>query len=143
VIEIADGIFAGEDELFFRASRSGGPGGQNVNKVNTRVTLFFDVANCRGLSQVQKRRILSRLQSRADKNGVLRVVSQKFRTQKANRGAAIERLQELLRKALSKPRVRRRTTVPHSAVERRLEQKRHRSLLKRQRAKRLAGDLMD
>ena len=100
MLEITKDIFIDEDRLVFRTSRSGGPGGQNVNKVNTRVTLFFDVPGCEGLSDTQKHRILSRLSTRADKDGVIRVVSQKFRTQNANRRAAVERLQKFLKEAL-------------------------------------------
>ena len=144
MIVITDDIFICEDELIFKASRSGGPGGQNVNKVNTRITLFFDVANCESFSDVQKRRILSRLSTRADKNGLIRVASQRFRTQKANRRAAVERLQQLLAEALKTRPVRKKTRVPYAAKKRRLEEKRRRSLLKRQRAKRnLAEDLAD
>ena len=136
MIEIADDIYISEDDLVFRSSRSGGPGGQNINKVNTRVTLFFDVASCESFSDLQKQRILARLTTRADKNGVIRVVSQKFRTQKANRRAAIERLQQLLTEALKIRGVRKKIKVPEQARQRRLEQKRRRSLLKQQRAKR-------
>jgi ribosome-associated protein len=136
MIEIANDIFIREDELVFKASRSGGPGGQNINKVNTRVTLFFDVANCDSFSDVQKQRILARLATRADKNGVMRVVSQKFRTQKANRKAAVERLGELLREALKIRPVRKKTKIPYTVKQRRLEEKRRRSLLKQQRTKR-------
>ena len=144
MVKITDKISIRNDELIFKASRSAGPGGQNVNKVNTRITLFFDVANCASFSDVQKRRILSRLATRADKNGLLRVVSQRFRTQNANRRAAVERLQQLLADALkTKPR-RKKTKVPYAAKQRRLELKRRRSMLKRQRAKRnMAGDFGD
>ncbi len=134
MIQIVDDISIPEDELVFKASRSGGPGGQNVNKVNTRITLFFDVAGCDVLSDIHKRRILTRLSTRADKNGVIRVVSQKFRTQKANRRAVVERLQELLREALKTKPVRKKTRVPERARLRRLEEKKRRSMLKRQRA---------
>ena len=134
MIEITDGVFISEDEFVFKASRSGGPGGQNVNKVNTRITLFFDVAGCAGLSYIQKRRILARLSTRADKNGIIRVVSQKYRTQKANRRPAVERLQELLREAVKTKPVRKKTRVPERARLRRLEEKKRRSMLKRQRA---------
>jgi ribosome-associated protein len=144
MIDIADDIFINEDELVFKVSRSGGPGGQNINKVNTRVTLFFDVANCGSLSGWQKQRILTRLASRADKEGVLRVVSQKFRTQGANRRAAVERLQQLLTDALKNRLIRKKSKVPYAAKRRRLEEKRRRSLLKRQRsAKKLTGDFTD
>ncbi len=144
MIEIKGNIFIREDGLIFKASRSGGPGGQNVNKVNTRITLFFDVSNCESFSDVQKRRILSRLSTRADKNGLIRVASQRFRTQKANRRAAVERLQQLLAEALKTRPVRKKTKVPYAVKQRRLEEKRRRSLLKRQRAKRnLAEDFAD
>jgi len=144
MIEIIDDTFICEDELIFKASRSGGPGGQNVNKVSTRVTLLLDVPSCDSFNDVQKRRILKRLATRADKNGVLRVVSQKFRTQKANRKAALERLCQLLRDALRTRPARKKTSVPQWAYRRRLEEKRRRSLLKQQRAKRnLAEDLGD
>ena len=144
MIEITNNIFIREDELIFKASRSSGPGGQNVNKVNTRITLFFDVANCESISDVQKRRILTRLSTRADKNGLLRVVSQRFRTQKANRRAALERLQRLLAEALKSQPVRKKTKIPYAARQRRLEEKRKRSLLKQQRAKKkLTEDFTD
>jgi len=144
MIEVTGDIFINADELAFKVSRSGGPGGQNVNKVNTRVTLFFDVANCGSLSDWQKQRILTRLATRADKNGVLRVVSQKFRTQRANRNAAVERLQELLAGALKTRPIRKKSKVSYSAKQRRLEEKKRRSLLKRQRSTRnLTGDFAD
>lgn len=135
MIEITDKISVSEDGLEFRSSRSSGPGGQNVNKVNTRVTLFFDVAHCESLSRAQKRRILKKLATRVDKRGVLRVVAQKHRSQKANREVAIERLRELLAGALKKKPPRKKTKVPRWADEKRLRDKKQRGLLKRQRAK--------
>jgi ribosome-associated protein len=135
MIEITDDIFISENELIFKASRSGGPGGQNVNKVNTRITLFFNVANCVSFSDVQKNRILSRLSTRTDKDGVIKVVSQKFRTQKANRRAAVERLQKLITDALKTRPTRKKTKIPYTEKQRRLEEKKRRSLLKKQRAK--------
>lgn len=125
-----------QEELVFKSSRSSGPGGQNVNKVNTRVTVLFDVANTSILSDAAKKRVLERLATRASKDGVIRVVSQRHRTQKANRTAASERLRQLVAEALQTEPVRRKTKVPRGAIERRLEEKRRRSILKQQRAKR-------
>ncbi|UCC22596.1 MAG: aminoacyl-tRNA hydrolase, partial [Planctomycetota bacterium] len=106
----------------------------------TRVTVLFDVARCRRYSDEQKRRILKRLATRADKNGVVRVVCQRYRTQKANREGAVERLGELVGEALKKRRVRRKTKVPAYAREKRLAEKKRRSRLKKQRADRDFGD---
>jgi ribosome-associated protein len=135
VLKIRNDIEIDEKQLVFKVSRSGGPGGQNVNKVNTRVTAYFDVNNCTSLSNTQKRRILSRLKTRADKAGVIRVVSQKHRTQKANKDTAVERLLHLLEQALGTRRKRKKTKVPLYAVERRLKEKKRRSQLKHQRSK--------
>ena len=85
---------------------------------------------------IQKKRILKRLATRANKDGVIRVVSQKYRTQRANRKLVIERLQELLTEALKKKAVRKKTKVPYRLKQQRLEEKKRRSLLKQQRAKR-------
>ena len=134
MIEIRDDILISENELVFKFSRSSGPGGQNVNKVNTRVTLLFDLANSTNLSDVQKKRILKQLAGRAGKDGVIRVVSQRHRTQKANRRAVVERLQELLSLAMETKPIRKKTKVPGSAKRRRLEEKKRRSILKQQRS---------
>jgi len=135
MMKIGRGIFINEERFEFRFSRSSGPGGQNVNKVNTRVTLFFDVAGCEELSSFQKKRILERLSSRANKDGVVRVVSQKYRSQNQNKEAAVDRLRELLGNALKRKKVRRRTKVPLAAKRKRLENKRQRAELKKQRIK--------
>jgi len=140
MIEIGKGKNISEKELVFKASRSSGPGGQNINKVNTRITLFFDVKSSDNLSDSDKRRILKRLATRADKNGVIRIASQKYRTQKANRNAAVDKLQKLLADALTKRKTRKKTIVPYSAREKRLEEKKKRGLLKKQRAKRKWGN---
>ena len=130
MIKINEKTVIPEDELIYKASRSSGPGGQNVNKVNTRVTVLFDVADTDSLSGEQKQRILSHLATRASKDGVLRVVSQKHRTQKANRMAAVERLVELLKEALEVNPVRKKTKVSYREKQRRLEGKKRRSLVK-------------
>jgi len=137
MIEIGEGIFVSEDEFEWRFSRSGGPGGQNVNKVSTRVTLFFDVAGCSALNEAQKRRILTKLRTRADKNGRLRVVSQKHRTQAANRNAAMEKLTGLIRESLIRQKPRKKTRIPYASKQKRLAEKKRRSELKKYRGKQI------
>lgn len=114
-----------------RFARSGGPGGQNVNKLNTRVTLLFDFQLCDHLSEAQKRRVRQRLATRLARDGRLRVVSQQTRTQAANRSAAEQRLVELLREALKVRKVRRPTRPTPASREQRLAEKRRRGELKR------------
>ena len=130
MIKINERTVIPADELIYKASRSSGPGGQNVNKVNTRVTVLFDVVNTDYLSGEQKQLILSYLATRTSKEGVLRVVSQKHRTQKSNREAAVKRLEELLKEALDVKPVRKKTKVPYQKKQRRLEEKKRRSILK-------------
>lgn len=123
MLEIMPGVEIGEDELSFEVSRSGGPGGQNVNKVETRVAVLFDMEKTPHLSPEQKQRLREQLRTRINREGVLRVVSQKHRTQGANREAAVERLCELLRQALA-PETPRLPTRPTSASHaRRLHEK--------------------
>lgn len=116
-----------------RFDRSAGPGGQNVNKLNTRATLLFDFNDCTLLTGDQRVRIRVRLASRLAKDGRLRVVSQRHRTQSANRAAAEERLVELLAEALFVPRRRRPTRPTAASRQRRLTAKRQRGETKRQR----------
>jgi ribosome-associated protein len=139
-IDAAEGVPIPEGELVFKASRSSGPGGQNVNKLNTRVTVLLDVAGSPSLSEQQKQQILSRLAGRVDKDGVLHVTAQKHRSQEANRRAAVERLQQLVQAALQPVPVRRKTKVPVAARERRLQEKKQRSDRKRQRMGRNWGE---
>lgn len=123
-IPVAPGLVIDERELRFTFTRSAGPGGQNVNKVNTCATLWFDVRNSGSLSAAQKARITAEYAGRVNLDGVLRVTCQRFRTQSANRRGAIERLAELVADAL-KPRVPRRPTRPtRGSAERRLRAKR-------------------
>ncbi len=134
MIEIAPGVAIGDDEIRFSASRSGGPGGQHVNKVATRVALRFDLEGSPSLTPEQKARIRKRLGARVASDGTVRVVSRRHRSQHANRVAALGRLIELLREALRPEIPRRPTAVPAPERERRLEAKRKRALRKRERS---------
>jgi len=134
MIEVTDRVSIPEQELTFTASRSSGPGGQHVNKVSTRVMLWFDVAHSPSLSDEQKQLVFRRLQTRINKQGILQVVSQQGRSQMANRVAAIERFVELLREALKKQKRRRKTRIPMAAKERRIRNKKLRGRKKRHRA---------
>lgn len=137
MIKVTDSLSIPDEELRFTASLSSGPGGQNVNKVNTRVTLWFDVVSSPSLSQQQKELIIRRLESRMSKDGVLRVISQQTRSQSANREAAVARFVDLLGTALRQAKPRKKTRVSDAADLRRLEEKRRHGFLKRRRSTRV------
>jgi ribosome-associated protein len=115
-------------EVDFRTSRSSGPGGQHAQKTETRVEALFDVERSDALTEAQKRRVVARAGS------TLRAVAQDERSQSRNRDLALERLVAHLREALRVPRRRRPTKPSQASVERRLDEKRRRSRLKRMRA---------
>jgi len=134
MVQVLEDLEIPDDELEFATSRSSGPGGQNVNKVNTRVTVLFNVEESAALSPEQRALVRERLAGRMSRAGVLRVVSQRHRTQLANRDAALERFGQLLREALAPAAERIPSAVPQQARERRLEEKRRRGSLKRERS---------
>ena len=122
-----------EGDIVYRFSRSSGPGGQNVNKLSTRVTLLFDINHSRGLTVEQKQLLFERLSSRISDDGLLTVVSQMHRTQSANRKSAQNRLVELLKYALRDIPARKETGIPHGEKRKRLLRKRRRSEIKQMR----------
>jgi ribosome-associated protein len=115
----------------YTAERAAGPGGQHVNKVNTRITLLFDFAACELLPDDAKSRIAAQQARRLAADGRLRIVSQGDRSQHANREAAQERLLDVLRAALHRPKRRVATRPTAGSQRRRLEGKRRLSERKR------------
>lgn len=126
-----------EAELSFRFSRAAGPGGQNVNKVESKVSVVFNFMTSRALSWEQKGRIgrSSSVQARLDGEGNITVSSQEHRTQALNREVAIEKLHDLLDKALYRPRIRIPTRKTRSSERKRLATKRQHSARKVSRRK--------
>jgi ribosome-associated protein len=124
-----------EQEFQLEYIRSSGPGGQNVNKVATAVQLRFDVANSPSLSEDIKTRLVKLAGKRMTDAGVLVIEASKFRTQEKNREDAIVRLNELVRKASEKPKVRHKTKPTKASQEERLKEKRKRGEAKKNRKK--------
>jgi ribosome-associated protein len=137
---VDDVVVSGElrvprSELTLRASRSGGPGGQHVNTTASRVELTWNVAESPTLTEEQRSRLVEKLASRLDGEGVLRLVASRRRSQHQNREAVIERFAEVVRAALARPRQRRKTRPPAASREARLEEKKRRAERKRQRGR--------
>jgi ribosome-associated protein len=132
-LEITAALFLPLAELDYRATRSGGPGGQHVNTSSTRIEVWWDLRASPSLTEEQRARLLERLSRRLDGEGRLRVVASESRSQLRNREAATERLRELVALALAVPKPRKRTRPSRAAKAARLEAKRRRSALKRDR----------
>jgi ribosome-associated protein len=129
-----------ESELEFHFFRSGGPGGQNVNKVSTSVQLRFDVVNSPSLSQPVKERLLKLAGSRATQAGEVLITAVRHRSQERNRADALERLQGLIDEASIRPAYRVPTRPTRASKERRLEGKARRSTVKGARRRPVGDD---
>ena len=132
-IPIRPGVAIPLAELAFRFTRSGGPGGQHVNKASTQAELTFDLARSPSLTDEQKQRIAAALPSYVSREGILRVTCQSSRSQAQNREEAVERFAALLGGALYVPKKRRPTRPSRASKERRLVAKKQRSEIKTQR----------
>ncbi len=132
-IEITPALLLPLSELDYRATRSGGPGGQHVNTSSTRIEVWWDIGASPSLTEEQRARLLQRLASRLDGEGRLRVVASDSRSQLRNREAATERLREIVAAGLAVAKPRKRTKPSRAAKAARLEAKRRRSVTKRER----------
>jgi len=130
MIEITPSLQIDERDLQIDFIRSSGPGGQNVNKVATAVQLRFDVNNS-SLPEEVKARLVQIAGKRMTSEGVLLMEAKRFRTQEQNREDAIQRFVELVRKALIKPKVRKKTKPSAASKEKRLDEKKRKGEIKR------------
>ena len=129
-VELAPRVFAPQSALRWQFARSSGPGGQNVNKVNTKAELWVAIDAIAGLSERARARLQQFAGKRLTAGGEIHISSDTERTQEANRAAALDRLRELLVRAMHEPRPRRRTKPTKASRERRLESKKRRSQIK-------------
>jgi ribosome-associated protein len=131
VLRITDTVSVPRTELDYRASRSGGPGGQHVNTSSTRIELIWDVAGTPSLTEAQRVRLQEKLANRINAEGELLLAESGSRSQLQNREVVTERFVQLLADALHVPRPRRKTRPPKAERERRLQAKKRRSEVKR------------
>lgn len=134
-LPIKNSIVIPDHELEITASRSGGPGGQHVNKTSTRITVRWNVRQTTALSDTQKERVLQKLASRLTIDGDLIISNSTSRSQQQNKELALERLADTIRKALYIPKRRMKTRVPKKAKEARLKAKTYRSTIKKMRSR--------
>jgi ribosome-associated protein len=129
-IELAGGVFVPADELRIAFARSSGPGGQNVNKLNTKAELWVNVNAIQGLDDSALRRLHALAGKRITRTGLLHIAAQTERSQERNRAAALDRLRLLIEQALIAPKPRKPTKPSRAAKRRRVEAKRHRGEIK-------------
>ena len=132
-LNVNDDLFIPRAEIEYRASRSGGPGGQHVNTSSTRVELVWNVGESPTLTDPQRALILEKLANRINTAGQLLIVEGGSRSQSQNKEAVTERLVDLVREALHVPKPRKKTRPPRAAAEERIRSKKHRSEVKKMR----------
>jgi ribosome-associated protein len=139
-LRVKENIVIPGHELEITASRSGGAGGQHVNKTSTRITLRWNVYNTNALTLEQKERVLEKLQNKLTSDGDLIIHNSESRSQQNNKEYALARLADEIRKALYVPKKRMATRPKKSAVEKRLHSKSIRGAVKKMRNKKLFED---
>lgn len=139
-VRVGRGITIPNDELHFTFLPSGGPGGQHANRSSTKVVLEWDVAGTRALGPRQKQRVQTALRSRIDSAGVLRLSSDRQRSQLRNREDVVRRLAELVGRALLPVKQRTPTKPTASARHRRMDEKRQRGQIKKARRRPRSDD---
>ncbi len=112
-------------EVDYSYSRSGGPGGQKVNKTETRVELHWDINESGAFTSGQKKRIKEKLKNRLNSQGQILFYSDRFRTRPQNQKACYANLVEALEKALTRPKLRKKTRPTRSSIEKRIKEKKH------------------
>jgi ribosome-associated protein len=133
VLQINDSLWIPRAELTYRATRSGGPGGQHVNTTSSRVELAWDVGASPSLTDEQRALVQGKLANRINSEGVLLLTSSESRSQHQNRETVTARLVELVAQALVVPRKRKKTRPSRAAKEARLDEKKKRSAVKKMR----------
>jgi ribosome-associated protein len=139
-VELAPGVFVNESDLRFQYARSSGPGGQNVNKVNTKAELWVPVAAIRGLREDAVRRLVTLAGKRLTRENEIHIAADTARTQESNRDAVMQRLRELLVQAMHRPKRRKPTKPSAGAKRRRLQEKKQRSETKSRRRGRVGDE---
>jgi ribosome-associated protein len=137
---IKSGITIPEHELDIATSRSGGAGGQHVNKTETRITVRWNIKNTTTLTEEQKNYLLEKLQSQLTSEGDIVVHNSESRSQQQNKKNALNNLAATIRNALHKPKKRIATKVSKALKEARLKTKAHRSDIKKMRSKKITFD---
>jgi ribosome-associated protein len=139
-LHVNDRVSIPEDEIRVAFARSGGPGGQNVNKVETKVEVRWRPRESQAISDADREWLMTRLANRLTTEGELIVVSTRHRTRERNRGDALEKLAEVIRVALQRPKRRRPSRRTRASIERRLDEKKRRSSVKKDRRRRPDAD---
>lgn len=139
-VRVKNGIVIPDHEIEITASRSGGPGGQHVNKTSTRITVRWNVKTTSALTEEQKERVIQKLLAQLTIDGDLIIHSSASRSQDQNKKAALDRLAQEIRNALYVPKKRVATRASKSVKEARLQVKSHRSTIKKMRSKKIHDD---